>query len=448
MSFPITPTGFRAPHLLAGLAADTPVAVALSGGADSVALLLLLRDLPGVCAVHVHHGIRGAEADRDLSFCRDFTARLGIPLHVLRVDAPARARETGESLETAARAVRYEAISSLLWREHIPLLATAHHADDQLETILQHLLRGSGTRGLCGIPACRALADGIFVVRPLLHVPKADILALLETVGQDYVTDSTNGEPCCQRNLLRHRVLPLLCELQPSAPAIAARCAEALAEDEAYLDGLAAEFLAASEGALRAEALSALPTPILVRVLRRVLPQPPTARQIEAIRELLCTSRTHASLSLGGGKRLSLNRGTLTVTEERRTPAPVYSLPLQSGENRIDAADAAVYLLPLHAPLPQRAEGFRYITAVNLCSAAVRGGLHVRPRQAGDVILHGGLHKAVRRLASTAHLSPALRARMPLLCDDEGLLAVPFGPVRDGAGAHPDQTVYFCLNEF
>ena len=171
--------GFRQPHLLAGMPADTPVAVALSGGADSVALLLLLRDRPGLCAVHVHHGIRGAEADRDLAFCRALTARLSVPLYELFVDAPARAREMGESLETAAREARYAAMSALLAEKSIPLLATAHHADDQLETMLQHLLRGSGTRGLCGIPARRSLADGILVVRPLLAVPKADILAFL-----------------------------------------------------------------------------------------------------------------------------------------------------------------------------------------------------------------------------------------------------------------------------
>ena len=125
-----TPKGFRLPHALAGLPADTPVAVALSGGADSVALLCLLCGCKGLTAVHVHHGIRGAEADRDLAFCKALTTRLGVPLHTLYVDAPARARETGKSLETAAREARYEAITALLKKEGIPLLATAHHADE------------------------------------------------------------------------------------------------------------------------------------------------------------------------------------------------------------------------------------------------------------------------------------------------------------------------------
>lgn len=439
-------TAFRAPHLLADLPAEAPVAVALSGGADSVALLLLLHEHPSLTAVHVHHGIRGDEADRDLAFCRALTERLAIPLHVLYVDAPARARETGKSLETAAREARYEAISALLEREQIPLLATAHHADDQLETMLQHLLRGSGLRGLCGIPACRALTNGIFVVRPLLTVPKADILAFLAKKGQDFVTDSTNAELCCQRNQLRHRVLPLLSALQPDAAAIAARCAEALAEDEAYLDSLAADFLTKAEGQLQAAALAALPSPILVRVMHRILPEPPTAKQLSAIKNLLKTSRPHAALSLGGGMQLALNRGLLTVTKEYRSPVPPYEQPLALGENLIEAANAAVYLLPIGTPPPAHEAHYSFTATAELCSAAVKGALLARPRKAGDTIFHGGMHKAVRRLASTAHLSPSLRARMPLLADDGGILAVPFGPVRDGARSNPDLVVYFCFS--
>ena len=442
-----TPTlaGFRAPHLLAGLPADTPVAVALSGGADSVALLLLLRDCPHLLAVHVHHGIRGAEADRDLAFCKALTKNLGIPFQALYADAPARARDTGESTETAAREVRYEALTAFLKEKSISLLATAHHADDQLETMLQHLLRGCGTRGLCGIPSCRPLAAGILVVRPLLTVPKRDILAYLQNEGQDFVTDSTNEMLDCQRNKLRHLVLPLLAELQPDAAAIAARAAEALAEDEAYLDRLAADFMAEND-TLRAAALGALPAPVFARVLRRILPEPPTAKQISAIRALLQTEKPHAALSLGGGMQLSLDRGILTVAREHRTPTPCYDIPLIAGKNAVAEADAAVYLLPLGTPMPEEAAHYRFTATTAICSNAVTGTLRVRPRRSGDVILHGGIHKAVRRLAGTAHLAPAVRARMPLLTDDAGVLAVPYGPIRDGASKTPDLTVCFCFN--
>ena len=203
------PTGFRDPWDLAGVAKDTPLAVALSGGADSVTLLSLLAAQGPIVAVHVHHGIRGDEADRDAAFCKALAEQLQIPFYLLHVNAPALAEKTGDSLETAAREARYAALTDFMQRESIPLLATAHHADDQLETMLQHLLRGSGTRGLCGIPACRTLAENLFVVRPLLLVPKADILHYAAEHGLSFVSDSTNGELCCQRNFLRLQVLPL-----------------------------------------------------------------------------------------------------------------------------------------------------------------------------------------------------------------------------------------------
>ena len=111
---PMPPSGFKDPRTLAGLPKDAPLCVALSGGADSVALLSLLAADAHVSAVHVHHGIRGAEADRDADFCRDLAATLGVPLTVLSIDAPALARSRGVGLETAARDGRYEAITEHL----------------------------------------------------------------------------------------------------------------------------------------------------------------------------------------------------------------------------------------------------------------------------------------------------------------------------------------------
>ena len=195
------PSGYICPRVIAGLEADAPLAVALSGGADSVALLhILTSEGQGrVHALHVHHGIRGAEADRDEQFCRLLCDRLGVPLCVVHTDVPALAREKGLGLESAARLARYDAFSAFLREQELPLLVTAHHADDQLETMLQHLMRGSGLRGLCGIPAYRALAHGA-VARPLLQVTKAQILAYCEENGLEFVQDSTNDEPCCPRN--------------------------------------------------------------------------------------------------------------------------------------------------------------------------------------------------------------------------------------------------------
>lgn len=439
--------GFRDPHRLANMPTEAPIAVALSGGADSVALLSLLRGRRGLCAVHVHHGIRGAEADRDAAFCEILAKKFDIPFHLLRVDAPAIARQTGESLETAARTARYAAITAWMREQGIFLLATAHHADDQLETMLQHLLRGSGTRGLCGIPACRALDEGLFVVRPLLSVPKAELLRYLEERDLTFVTDSTNEEVCCQRNFLRLCVLPLLAKLQPSAPLLAARCAEALAGDEAYLDGLAVEFLAREGTEPRVEALLALPQPILVRVMRHLLPEPPSAQHFSAICDLLGSSKPHASLSLPPKAVLRKINGRLTVEKKQKKQPDHDTMLLCQSETQIKEAAALVILGGVGKTTNDAlCARYRYATRLSLCRDAVKGEIRLCRRAAGDVILSGGMHKAVRRLACLKHLPPEARARMPLLFDDNGILAVPFGPVRDGANKKTDLEVFVYFN--
>ena len=439
--------GLRDPHELGGMSADAPLAVALSGGADSVALLSLLRDKPNICAVHVHHGIRGAEADRDAAFCEGLAASFGIPFHLLHVDAPARAKETGVSLETAAREARYAALAALMRERGIPLLATAHHADDQLETMLQHLLRGSGTRGLCGIPACRALGDGLFVVRPLLGVPKAELLAYLAANRLSYVTDSTNGEICCQRNFLRLRVLPLLTDLQPNAALMAARCAEALTADEQYLNGLAADFLAREGSEPSLEALCLLPQPILVRVMQQLLPEPPSAVHLAAITALLESEKPHASLSLPPKTVLRKENGRLVIRGREAIDKKDYRILLCDSENEIKAADALVILGGVGETIQEELTArYKYHTVQRLCRAAVCGELHARARAEGDTVLAGRMHKSVRRLGTLRHLPPEVRARMPLLIDGQGILAVPFGPVRDGAAKNADLTVAFYFN--
>ena len=183
------------------LAAGDGVLVALSGGADSVCLLLALTELAGpggwqVRALHVHHGLRGPEADRDEGFVRELCGRLGVPLFVVHKDVAGYAREQGMSTEEAGRVLRYEALEAwgTAWAESIgagPVrrvrIAVAHHQDDNVETILHHLLRGSGLRGLGGMAPVMGNR-----VRPLLCVRRQEITGFLKQRGQDWCEDSTN----------------------------------------------------------------------------------------------------------------------------------------------------------------------------------------------------------------------------------------------------------------
>ena len=446
------PAGFKDPRALAGLPKDTPLCVALSGGADSVALLSLLAADPHVSAVHVHHGIRGAEADRDADFCRDLAARLGVPLTVLSIDAPALARELGVSLETAARDGRYKAITAHLEKENIPLLVTAHHADDQLETILQHLLRGSGLSGLCGIPACRPLASGIQVVRPLLTITRAALRDYLEKVGLSHVEDSTNQQGCCTRNRLRLEVLPVLSELYPAGIEAAARCAELLTEDESYLDSLAADFLQAEGDEPPLSALAALPRPIFSRVLRRLLPISPERAHIEALAAFCQKATPHALLSLPS-LTVAAENGRLHVIQAQDSFAD-YEVELCEGETPLPAINGLAIVARNGKNCEMQPNNiYKYSTRLSFCSAIIDGKLAVRNRREGDRIRSGGMHKAVRRLSGQEHLPLSVRKKMPLLVDDSGILAVPFtaprAVLRDGAlqkNAPRDVTVYLFFN--
>lgn len=222
------------------------VVVGLSGGPDSVFLLYALHTLQPrmgftLRAVHVHHGIRGAEADRDEAFSEKLCAKLDIPFQAVHVAAPAYAAQHGLSLEEAARILRYKALESArqqLGQTLAAWIAVAHHLDDQAETVLHNLVRGAGLRGLAGMENRRN-----HVIRPLLSIKREDILKWLKQYDIPYVTDSTNADPHYTRNRIRSTVLPELREINPEASAHIAHSAALLREADAYFHALALQYV-------------------------------------------------------------------------------------------------------------------------------------------------------------------------------------------------------------
>lgn len=221
------------------------VVVGLSGGPDSVFLLYALHTLQTrmgftLRAVHVHHGIRGAEADRDAAFSAELCAKLAVPFQAVHVAAPAYAAQQGLGLEEAARILRYEALEAARQQLTTPTawIAVAHHLDDQAETVLHNLVRGAGLRGLAGMENRRN-----HVIRPLLSIKREDILKWLEQNNILYVTDSTNADPHYTRNRIRSTVLPELREINPEASAHIAHSAALLREADAYFHALALQYV-------------------------------------------------------------------------------------------------------------------------------------------------------------------------------------------------------------
>jgi tRNA(Ile)-lysidine synthase len=219
------------------LQAGDRVGLAVSGGADSVALLrvlLELRDRLGVSLVvlHFHHGIRAREADDDQAFVQELAIRHSLEFHAGSGDAPACARERSLSLEAAARELRYDFFSRCIARRLVTRVATAHTLDDQAETVLLRLLRGAGTRGLAGIYPFQADRH---VVRPLLAVRRAQVEQYLRSLGQPWRDDATNLELHHARNRIRHELLPLLARsYNPEIATNLARMAEIARAEEEY----------------------------------------------------------------------------------------------------------------------------------------------------------------------------------------------------------------------
>lgn len=222
------------------------VCVAASGGADSTALLVGLAELNAadkrnkeplgvvLSAAHIHHGLRGADADGDEAFVRELCAGLSVPLRVFRVDTAARQAAESGGLEEAARALRYEALRGLMASREVDVVATAHTLDDQAETVVMKMLRGAWTEGLGGIsPEMQEPGLGR-IVRPLLGVRRHEVEAFLQSRGQAWREDASNQDVSLTRNRVRHELMPVLRGFNPGVDALLARTAEIARDEEAF----------------------------------------------------------------------------------------------------------------------------------------------------------------------------------------------------------------------
>ncbi len=209
--------------------------VAISGGPDSVALAHWLRRLPyDLVLAHIDHQIRKNSAT-DARFVQKLAQKWDIPCVVTRANAPAYAQKHKQSLEEAARNVRYAALSQMARRFHCPFIVTAHTANDQAETVLMNFLRGTGPKGLCGIPASRLLAKGGGrVIRPLLHVQRDEIDLYLQQHSIPYRTDPSNRQTVFTRNWIRRQLLPSLEMKFPGLGARLSQMADIFSQEEDF----------------------------------------------------------------------------------------------------------------------------------------------------------------------------------------------------------------------
>lgn len=383
LSFPEKVDSFIAEKAL--LEKGESVLVGLSGGADSVALLVVLCRLAQrrgwtVRAAHFNHGIRGVGAEEDELFCRDLCDEMGVPFYSETGDVPAYAKENGLSIETAGRLLRYDFLGRIAQRTGCPRIAVAHHMDDNAESILLHMIRGSGLYGLTGI---KPLRSG--VIRPLLGVRKREIEAYLESEGILYRTDETNLLPEGSRNRVRLDIVPYIEKhLNPAVVPTLCSMAELLSEDEAYLYGEAKRAYDAArfgDGLLR-KRVAELPGPIKTRVIRMALAEAGAEVDIErvhieAVSELL-SARTGARLTLPG---IEVRTSYDLIKFGRPEPAEPFEIPLREG---IINTPAGI----LRVSSVKGTEGFRRSSGVLFMDMAKADALEgepvVRTRRHGD----------------------------------------------------------------
>ena len=415
------------------------LAVAVSGGADSMALLLLLRQLQPrfgytLSACHVNHGLRGQSADRDEAFVRAECARLGVPLRVFH--AAEIAPPPAHAGEDWARRLRYTAFAQLQ-EQGIDAIATAHTANDQAETLLLHLARGTGLHGAGGI---RPRRGGY--LRPLLCLSRAETEAVCRAAGQPWVTDETNDTDAYARNRLRHSALPALESTNAAAVLHLARFCEKAARADAYLAAEAAKLLAAARlpGAAPAWRLSPLKAadPLLLETALHGLVAPVRDAEEKYV-QLLCAvvQQGSGAVQLTGQVRFCAGNGCLRQEMLPDAPPPqpedlpqqVPFLPEKQPEFRLRGgwkgkaelltADFEEKIQVVHKKdLKNRADYARITTLYT--------GLVLRSRQPGDRFRPAGrgLSKPLRKWMNEAGVPNELRDTLPLLASGSEILWV------------------------
>lgn len=397
------------------------VLVALSGGADSVSLLVALKNIGKykLYAAHLNHGIRGIEADRDENFCRELCSSLEIEFFCEKADVPSIAKKAGLSLETCAREVRYAFLSRIADKTN-SVIATAHNADDNTETLIMNICRGAGLDGLRGIPIKR---DNI--IRPLLYASRDEIIAFLEKEGQDYVCDSTNFEADCTRNIIRLNIIPKIKELYPNVTEAVARMTKNLTEDSEFLNAAADESYT-----LDAESINRLPTAIKKRILFKICKEkfgvsPETVHINELIR--LCREKTGIS-ALPKGIFLTVSKGKLVLFE--KSAIPDASLPIGNdffwGDYKISSK-----IQNFDEELCRKINNSESFACFD-CDI-ISDSIIVRQRRDGDKIFIAkrNITKSLKKLLNECSISPNERDSIPVIAAGNVILWV-YGAAKSG----------------
>ncbi|MCI8622395.1 MAG: tRNA lysidine(34) synthetase TilS [Provencibacterium sp.] len=411
------------------------VVVGVSGGADSTALLdFLCRGLPEwglrVFVCHINHRLRGDESDGDEAFVRQLCRRYSVKLFSFTEEIAAQAVEKGQSIELAAREIRYQRFEELAGRLDAKI-ATAHTLSDSMETMLYHLARGTGLRGLSGIPPVRGR-----IIRPLIGMTRQEVESYLAERGLDYRTDSSNLTDAYTRNRIRHRLIPELYQLNPHADAAAVRLQTLLRETEDYLDSEAGRRL---ENAQEGEAFwfaewetlpMALRRAVLVRLLREYRVEPEFVR-VERMLAGIADGRCCIELRRGlffvcKGQLLSMQERH-ELASERPENGGFVPVPFPIEGNIVQIQNKTIRFLCDGYEHFKNIENIPKSLLKNLVDYDKIGdNVVVRTRRAGDCFSHPERRwtKPLKKLFNEYHIPPEERLAILVCADDKGVFWV------------------------
>lgn len=387
------------------------VTVALSGGADSMALLHVLRSLENelgikVEAAHFNHLIRGAEANRDEDFVKTYCSKMGIKLYSGQGDVPALAKNKGISLETAAREMRYDYLS----RINKDFVATAHTASDNLETVIFNLTRGASLDGLCGIPPKRDI-----FIRPLILCTRDMIESYCKENDIPFVTDSTNLCDDYTRNKIRHNIIPVLKEINPSVERAVTRTAAALKTDSEFIEKQVLRLLedgVNDKGELDVKKFPDIEYSVKSRAVKKYIESVTGKKNLEAvhIKSVLSVAESSGKVSLPDGFTAECSGGALRVYSQSESPRKTeYNVEM----TRIDLKNSAEN---------ENVNNLLLKNAID-CDKII-GKLVLRTRMSGDSIRlkNRGCTKPLTKLYNECRIPEADRDTLPVIADDNGVV--------------------------
>ncbi|MBR5295763.1 MAG: tRNA lysidine(34) synthetase TilS, partial [Clostridia bacterium] len=414
------------------------ILVAFSGGKDSLCLLSLLKQISekfnfSVGACHVHHNIRGKEADLDLDFCKKICSEQNIPFFEMHVDVPSFAKEKGLGLEEGARILRYDALESVADKENYNKIATAHTASDQAETVLFRIIRGSGFSGTSGIPSKRDR-----IIRPLLPFFTEEILCFLEENALPFKEDSTNSDILYSRNRIRKEIIPQLKQINPSAEDALVRFSFLSAWQEEMIQDICdclEEKENISPESQKVPLSSLLPLaaktsgyPLLYEILSRMAKNEKIVIDFErftALIGLINCANEGKIIEISNGYCFTVEKQNLIFFKnDEKISGIEYEKKLTLGENDLSPLRA---LLTLSDKRRGKVENInKKLLIIHAAFDKIEGDLFARNLRYGDKIAIGQMTRSVKKLLGEAGISAKDRSNVPMICDAKGIIWIPF----------------------